>query len=593
MYGGAAVSHRSQISCTGMLGSSGERHHGHMRQLPGLATALILSLALGACSQSGASNESGNAQGEPERSGLVLPDVDEVLATPVHWESGILEVFDDVALLAPEIKELRDAFVAQEQRFAEELFAQEDPEATPEPLSLQLRHRPVSWPHGAGGAGTAASVAAGGGSSMGANFMAGAMATELVNLGFIQEQSWAQLPVGESVSNGKGQSATKIDDRNAAVDVSSQHQEVKGDTIVRTDFRIKIEGTMCPAPDGEFDVTITVDQTVTATTRAGEAWEKQNVIVNAVGRLGEDAIPERYDVETAQTTTQKHADGRTGFTQSTKQRSDLNFREMDNAASTVTGQSGLTQAELDALTKQGDSRAVSLATGQMFGLFKHWLLGGCVEIKHDAPGQVEADSTTAIRVETPHRVSKAPVSTSVELTLSGEKSIDPQEFASPDTFSFTAGEEGSQASIKVTARSRQGGDQETLTIEASSERAYLAIGETDGYALTEADKAIVCDFTTWGFTGPGYTADDGYYWAFTEAGEAIFGVIKSGGAYLRTRSGTWTVERDDDDQPVAIVVSYSEGFEIVENASVTDLGAGSARFELKPVPRPSQCADAP
>lgn len=555
-------------------------------------------LGVAACSQAGPVETSPASSGA-DPAGLVLPDVEVLIATPLWWDSGIVEVFDDVALLAPEVAELRDEVVAHEARVGEDLLAQLEAADAVDEFALSSVTMPgvtipgagsifgPPVPHGGGGVVTAVATGVSIDPSLGANLGIGMMAPELIRLTFLdQGVDWESLPVGEGGTDGKGQSWTKLDQNNAAVEMAKDHQVVENDTIVTTKFRLRLEGTMCPAADGNFDVRITVDQTVTATTRAGESWENQNVIVNAAGRLSEEAVPESYDVETSQTTTQKHADGRSGYTSSMKQRSDLNFREMDKDASEVLGQSGLTQSELDALTEQGDSRAVALAVGQMMGLFKHWLLGGCVQIKHDAPTSVDENSTVDIKIDTPHRVARSVAKSHITLTLAGDKSIEPAEFTSPGTFQYTSGDDGTQATIAIKATSRQGGDRASLTLEVSGERAYLVTGGNDGHILTEADNVMTCFLDTWGVMKPGGTATNMVAWTF-DGGDAGFHVLQ--GDYLLARTGTWTLVADADGKPVGVTMAYSEGWEVVENASTRDMGAATGHFDLTPVPRPAEC----
>ncbi len=584
-----------------------ERQYWRMRITPVFACALLLSLTLAGCSPAGPTDASGEPQVASNASGLYLPDVEALVETPVHWDSGILEVFDDVAALDTSIVPLRDSIEAHEKAWGEELFSgSQDPgdlsetgePGHMEPSSLIVPGLRVpgegplfgpGLPHGAAGPGSVATTTAGQSTSLGASYMLGASSADIVAQGFVTE-GWTSIPVGATATSGSGNRMTKIDEYNANVEVSNTHEEVKGDVTVRTEFRIKIEGTMCPKPDGDFDVRITVDQTVTATSPAGQSKEIQNLVVRAQGRLGEDAVPERYDVETEAATTQKTSDGRTFFARSTKTRSDLNFNEMDKGPSKVNRTSrNMTKEQEEALVRQGDSRAVALATGQMLALFKHWILGGCVQIKHDAPAKVDPDSTPEITIETPHRASKKPVKSNVTLEFSGEKSISKTEFKSPDTFQFTAGKEGEAGTIKVKATSRQGGDRQTITIKVEGEQAYQAIGGTDGYELTAADNAIVCEFETWGFTSPGYTPSNGYYWAFLNTGETTFEVIRGAGSYIRIREGSWALEKDKDDKPVAIVMTYENSFDVYQDCDIVDLGGGSGRFDLKPVPRPDWC----
>lgn len=568
-----------------------------MRPAPSVATVLALALVLAACTKGDPVQEPSGPAVEPPASAtaaaLVLPDVDALLAAPVHWESGILEVFDDLAVIVPEIAELRDEFVAEEERYREELFG--DLESL-EALALPGAPFGPSLPRGGGG-GQVAAAAPGIDAGLGANFMVGATVPEMINSTFVTEGGtpFSEIPVGETRSAG-GQSVTKTDERNSTIEMSAEHKEVKDRTIVTTKYKLKVEGTMCPAEDGEFDVTITVEQFVTSTTDTGEAWEHQTLVANTKGRLGENAIPERYDVETMQSTVVRHPSGEMATTTSTKQRSDLNFREMEKSAPNVVGQSGeLSQAEMDKITKQGDDRAMALAVGQMFGLFKHWLMGGCVQIKHDAPGKVDAESTTDIKVETKHRAAGAEVRSKVTLKLSGDKSVDPTEFTSTGSFQFTAGEPDSKATITINATSRQGGDEQKVTINVKG-GAYIAIGGGDGYQITEKDHVVVCDLDEFGIWLPGRTsATDQVHWVFfsepVDGYTATFGDIK--GNHMKGRGGSWELHTGENGQPSAITATYSEGFDIknagTQSQDAKELHGGSAHFDLKAIARPKEC----
>lgn len=549
-----------------------------------LALALALTLPLTACAPGGEPDA-------PDAAGLSLPDIEELFATPVHWESGVLEVFDDVAAMAPEIEELRAGIAAQDAAFGEALLAGIDAPQTLAPSGTFPR--PALSPAGGarpGAAGTARTPDLPDTAGLSSNYMLGATATmgleELTLDNYID-----RLQVGEKHVTGDergGITIGKTDERNLSLEYSTEHQEVKNETIVKTQLRFKMEGTMCPAPDGKFDVRFEVEQNVTATTRTGEASEFQKLIANATGRLGENAIPEQYDMETVQSTVKRYPDGRSGHTTSSKARSDLNFRAMDESASTVAGQGGeFSQAELDALTRQGDSRALALVLGQMHALFKLWLMGGCVQIEHDAPTRVDAGSTTDITVETRQRTTKAEVRSDVELSLSGEKSIDPTELVSTGGFHFEAGDPDTVATITIKAASRQGGDEKKITIEVGA-GAWIAIGGTDGHLLTEADHMVICDLTTFGVIRPGSTATNMVGWAFADSGETTFHVQRGMG-YSLVRIGTWEVVTDEDGRPRAIEMHYSEGHEIVVDQSVRDLGGGSGHFDLKPIPRPDGC----
>lgn len=555
--------------------------NGAPRIVLGAALSLALVLPLAACVPSGSSAPSASSGG-PEEGELLLLDVEEFLNTPVRWDSGVLEVFDDVAQLVPEIGPLRGAFETADATQGVSLFGS-DGGTGPVAMSAPSPSLPIASDRGTvalaamSAPRTVAADAVPGAvadASLGANFMVGSMAGELFDMAFLDggAEGWTDKPVGATQTDGKGVSFTKLDDRNAAVEMSTEHQEVENDVIVKSSFSFKMAGTMCPAGNGDFDLTFTVEQRVTATTRTGESWEQQKLIVNAAGRLGEDAIPERYDVETAQTTTQKHADGTTGYTSSTKARSDLNWAAMETDAPTILGQEGFSQAELDRLTKQGDDRALSLALGQMFALFKHWLLGGCVKIVHDAPSTVDAESTTDVTVETRQRATNVEVRARVTLTLSGRTSIDPEELVTPGGFHYTAGDLDTQATIKVEARSRQGGDTQTITIDVGPPEYYDYSGSWERFPVS----GFFCSMDDPFFSHLEPSADP--YFSFNSDGtvlmfatEALFpeGYLGLGG------QGTWEFVIGVDGRPTAIQGTIDAEYRRTDlypptNATITD-----------------------
>lgn len=518
------------------------------RAIPALALAALVTVSLSGC---------GGPSGETVPVTYQLPseaDATKTLEGPITWYSGVLDVFDAVAKEVPGIAELRDAVEEEDAAFGakalEALGTAGAPSAMPAP----------SW--------------YGGRTSRSDD---GARAFENLIVGALGGQ--AQRGVIDAVSNGylqpgssgddNGTQVTVNDDGTVTIEISAEGRQGSGATTASTSLSVVYDGKYCPGPDGRFDATAKSHRSVAGSAGGASSSRTEDVKANISGTLGENALPEEITIEATQMTSETGTDGSTQYITTTQRSSEPGFGGLDpakNPPKKLGGSKGLSDARAKELTEKGQGDASIMLLGLLAGLTQLWSDGGCVGIDADLPESVQAKSVNDFTIKVKQKLTGSSVKGPLTLELTGDEDLNPTDSVSPGGFHYTAGEEGTSATIKITSTSRQGGATKTVTVTTGS--MFRVVG---GWGSATIDQTIcgsqVFDMETWGLEAPG----GGY----TFTGKTmIVAYTDQGGAHSITLTGNWALSRDGNGNPTAIDGTAS-GFE----AS----GVGSAAPSIAPI----------
>lgn len=502
-----------------------------------LASMLAAAVALSGCTASG-----------PTVDGVVIrtPAVDPQ-NPPVDppYGSGVLDVFDDVAELVPGIAELRSEVAADDAAFGERILA-ELADGAEEPVAL-----PAIAPDGP----TRGAARAADDEVLDGAYLFGLFAGTVVSDTTGLDRTRA-LALGETGANDDGTiRVTRTDSANADIEVSqvAEKRSPSGATV-RTDFRAKVEGVVCPAADGEFDVRIRLHHQVDGSADGSSAGATEDLIASMTGRLGEDSAPERMHLSTSHRSTETREDG-SSITVATRQQKDATDPADMLSAGTapvelIERSKDATDADVKRLTERGQSRAAGLLVGQISSMLTMWRSGGCVTLDAQAPAVVKPGSVTDIPVEVTSKLGGDAVATKTALVLTGAESISAGEVRTPGgRFSYTApGEIGSSARISLTATSRRGGA--TLDLTISTGGAHFAVSGGEGiFAGTGEWCEGASTFSIVGAKGTTILTLFG-----VEGGDVQY--VGADGATGYQLGGTWTTRTDDRDQPLELRVEY-------------------------------------
>jgi len=483
------------------------------------------------------------------------------------YGSGMVDVFDDVAELVPGIAPLRAELAADDAAFGAKVLA----EAGADP------NQPVALPS-LGLASTRGFARAEDDVAMGA-FLLGGFAGMLVGMSNGSDQT-KKLTVGQTqTSDDKSLSMTRTDANNLDVEMSQKAEKSVGGATVKTDFKVKIEGRICPAADGEFDIRLRVHHQVDGSADGKSGGATEELISSMKGRLGENAFPEQMHISTSNRSTEVRPDG-SKVTVSTRQQNDSTdmaswFTTSQAPVELIERSTGASDADVKRLTERGQGRAGAMLYGQIFSIMSMWSDGGCVRIDSAAPAVVKPASTTDIPVNVVTKLGGENVSAKVSIKLTGKESISTEVVRTPNaTFTYTAPDEiGTTATIDLTAQSRQGAAKLALSISTGA--AHYAI--TGGSGL---------------FAGTGEWCEGAQAFSVVGAkGTTFFELYGVDGGNLRAvaadpadggydLTGSWTVQTDDKDQPTGIHAQYSgTRYSLTAQASPW---SGSSSFTLTP-----------
>ncbi|MFT4285538.1 MAG: hypothetical protein QM598_11960 [Protaetiibacter sp.] len=507
---------------------------------PSRALALLAACAIVLC---------GCAPTVPTVEGVVIrtPVVDPDAPPAVHpYGSGMLDVFDDVAQFVPGIAGFRSELAADDAAFGARVLAEVDADPdTPVALPSTVTGGPKR-----GAARAADEVAMG-------SFLLGGFAGMLVSMVNGGEHV-QKLGVGQSqINDDKSLSMTRTDANNLDVEMSQKTEKSSGSGArVKTDFRVKIEGTICPGPDGEFDIRLRVHHQVDGSADGSSGGALEELITSMKGRLGENAFPEQMHLSTSHRSTETRTDG-SSITVSTRQQNDSTdlaswFSTAKAPVELIERSKGASDADVKRLTERGQGRAAAMLFGQIFSIMAMWSSGGCVKLDAQAPAVVKPSSTTDIPVNVVTKLGGEDVSAKVSLTLTGKESISTQVMRTPRvSFSYTAPQEiGHTATIGLKAESRRGAA--SLELKISTGGAHFAI--TGGSGIFAGTGEWCEGAGAFSVVGAGGTT---FFELFGVDGgnlRAAGGDAASGGYDL---TGTWTVQTDDKDQPTGIYAQYS------------------------------------
>lgn len=307
---------------------------------------------------------------------------------------------------------------------------------------------------------------------------------------------------------------------------------------------LALEGTVCPSSDGEFDFTVRLANEAAAGDDVGGRVQ-QELTVRVTGRLGEDGYPETMTIDGLQGTRHAPPGGKAVYVE-TRQRLEganaLNVHKLGAAPAELVRASSLaTDADIRRLASTAGERLAYLAWGAVMGVASSMWNGGCVSLEAPAPGRVKPASSTEIAVTTRSRLSGESFPADVALALSGPESISSSSLKSPDSFTYTAGEAGTSATITLESASRRGTAKLVISI-ATDARAYRGDGTNGDITVT----GIICDLAKpFSLSGTGVTVrfepvGEGADGTYSYADDGTYG----GGLIELTKEGTYTVALD-------------------------------------------------
>jgi hypothetical protein len=236
-----------------------------------------------------------------------------------------------------------------------------------------------------------------------------------------------------------------------------------------------VAGPVCPDEFGLLDLEISGEMEVT-----GNGPERSRHTFKAMveATFDDNGGFADLDVDLNVQSDRTSADGRTAFVDITYGLQATNpfggaaatetAREpkLNRASQSVT--SGAQQADYD-MVNNGEEAAMKLVTMALAGRVSSIQNNGCVVVVAEAPGSVGAKQVVPIDVKTRHVVDGVELDKRVEVTLSGEGSIDPTSLPkTPEKTNYTAGEKGGDTgTISLVSRSRRGIGNTTLTIKVA------------------------------------------------------------------------------------------------------------------------------
>ncbi|MCS0498855.1 hypothetical protein [Protaetiibacter mangrovi] len=543
-----------------------------MRTRLGAAAGLAaIALLLSGCTASGS-----GLDGEPVEVDFALPDAGSLTSLgDAGWSSGVMFAVDELIGMLPELAPLRDEIAADDAAFGQSVVES----------------------FGLDGSGLAQSLAGGGqsrpvraisdGQVLG-NVLVGGFAPDVVSAAMDQVDE-GQLGDQDSVSEN-GQTVTRDEDGDVSVVLERESQAGGSGGTAHAAESVRYDGTFCPGPDGRFDAIVQTSRNATGTGSAGGASYQQDVRVEAVGVLGEDAAPESMDVTVSQRTTRTDAAGSTTAV-ATAQHADWaswgggsGLAPGGNAPRKTEDSIGSSE-DVAQLVTDGQSQGDAIALGLVSNLMRTWSDGGCVRIDTDAPARVQPKSTTDFTIRVLRKVTDTEVTGPLHLTLAGEHDVDPKESVSTGGFHYTAEKQGTTGELTIVATSRQGGAKLTHTF--TTQAVYRVTGGWTGFAVdTTICGADVFSTPAWGLQ----LAAGGGGYAFS--GSTIGMSYDGGDGHILGLQGSWTLAVDEDGAPSGIDAQVS-GMEATgagtTHPNVTPIVMQSIHFDITPSDDASAC----
>ncbi|QEO10268.1 hypothetical protein [Protaetiibacter larvae] len=535
--------------------------------------AVVAALVLSGCSASGPSDVVQLTFDLPSEA-----EAREAVGGPPQWYSGVLDVFDEVAAEVPGIESLRDAVEADDTAFGEQILAQladlggdEAPHAGPV----------LSWSGGR----TSRSDA---GQQGFENLIIGGLGT-YAQRGLQDALSGGSLHSGDS-HGSDGLTFTVNDDGTTTVEISTEGQQVSGGATAGTSTSVVYDGRYCPGPDGRFDATAKVKRSVTGAAGGATASRTEEIRATLTGTLADNALPEEITMEAVQMTTVKGTDGSSRYLTTSQKVDDLDLGKFDttkNPPHKLGGTEGLTKEQEQELSTSGQSGADTLAFGLLMGLIGMWTDGGCVSIETDLPESVPPQDVTDFTIDVQAKSGHGSVTGPLTLSLEGAESLEPLESVSKGGFHYTAGEQGTQATVSIVSTSRQGGATKKVVVTAG-----FSGWELDGDVAGTHVHGALCASTWANWNQPGdhalHTWTDGFQkqewranleWGTTVGGQGVAppGYLGPGGS--ASEVSTFQIQADAEGDPVSLtgdLVFYPE-----DDVTITHFPAKLTIFPAK------------
>ncbi len=366
-------------------------------------------------------------------------------------------------------------------------------------------------------------------------------------------------------------------DGSSVFELGMKTETVKNGVKVTTEFKSRIEGQDCPNAEGQ--VPITIKLRLAGQSGSSRYEQDVTVFIRLIVDDNADIASSTIDV------TQATARGRngndvfveTGFT--AQDVAGQSERTLSNGR-TIQKTDNATGTDITEAARSGNSVALGAADAAIGAAEMAWKGGGCIKIEARSPGLVGPSSGTEIPVKVRHKKDGSEIVAKLDVTLSGEASIDPEVIPkTPGTLMYVApGETGKTATIKLTATSRRGIAKLDLTASTGSNAYRIAGGLDEWYTNT-----IVCDITK-PFT---LTGTHGIKMDFSGG---LSGTYKySGTSFSAQGSGTYEISFPSGQGKNGELVGQGPG--TVKGGGTTWKGSGTENYSLYTVDGP--CVDGP
>jgi hypothetical protein len=351
-------------------------------------------------------------------------------------------------------------------------------------------------------------------------------------------------------TNGTAQLAEGVNltSKDGTVELTSEHSSTDSHGVTTT-LKTRNVATPCPAADGTFTASATID--TSSTINNGATGKHATMDLAITGTVDDNAGLVGYDI----TSRSQYADftaNKGGFLDLT-----INVPQTGAATATFNRTGGVVSQEIQ-------DNAIALNRLMMIVVaFKladaaktAWESGRCVELiptVSAGPTGLKPSASVIITAAPRSKIDGGPVGGTVTAVLSGgEAAVSPSSTPVPAAAEFTydaPGERDKSGTVQLEARSKRGVAKATIEFD-TKQAGYIASGGTT-VTFTGTIPDLAAPFNLAG-TGPGFTVE--FSFTPTSAAAGSLSYTGSGGGATLTGSGTYTITGDD---PNLLTLNYN------------------------------------
>ena len=335
---------------------------------------------------------------------------------------------------------------------------------------------------------------------------------------------------------------------NGTVELTAEHSSTDSHGVTTT-LKTRNIATPCPAADGTFTASATVD--TSSTINNGATGKHATMDVAITGTVDDNAGLVGYDV----TSRSQYADftaNKGGFLDLT-----INVPQTGAATATFNRTGGVVSQEIQANAIALNQLMMVVVSFKLADAAKKaWESGRCVELiptVSAGPTGLKPSASVSITAAPRSKIDGGPVGGTVTAVLSGgEASVTPSSTPVHADAEFTyvaPGERDKSGAVQLEARSKRGVAKASIQFDTKQAGYVASGGTTVTFSGTIADLAA--PFTLAG-TGPGFTVE--FSFAPTSAAGGSLSYTGSGGGATLTGSGTYTITGDD---PNLLTLTYN------------------------------------